>query len=138
MINPNMEHIFELAASEATCGFIDDETLSQNLPSYQELEDEFQQQVNKAAETLVQPSNKCHPYGVTIHNNTEFIFYNIFEALQNLPEETQKEIHELWIKALSDSKFYPIKIFHKLDQAIREYWQEEATRIAEILVETSK
>ena len=131
------EQQLELAAGEATCGFLDDETIAENEPSYSELEAEFQLEVQQKAQELVKPGAKCYPYGVTIHNKTQFVFFNIFEALQNLPEETQQEIHDLWTKAIENSKYYPVQVFQKLDQAIREYWASEAELEAEIQVETA-
>lgn len=126
-----------LAAGEATCGFIDEETIAENEPSYSELEAKFQAEVQQKAQELVKPGAKCYPYGVTIHNKTQFIFFNIFEALQNLPEEIQQDINDLWLKALDNNKDISIQVFKKLDQAIREYWASEAELEAEIQVETA-
>lgn len=131
------EQQLEFAAGKATCGFLDDETIAENEPSYTELEAEFQEQVQQKAQELIKPGAKCYPYGVTIHNKTQFIFFNIFEALQNLPEETQQEINDLWLTALDNNKDISVQVFKKLDQAIREYWASEAELEAEIQIETA-
>lgn len=141
-IDPFNKDTFQLAAGEATCGFLDNETIAENEPSYTELEAEFQAEVQQKSLELIKPGAKCYPYGVTVHNKTQFVFFNIFEALQNLPEEVQQEVQDLWLKALENSdisqyKLSRVRVFKKLDQAIREYWASEAELEAEIQVETA-
>lgn len=83
---------------------------------------------------LMEEGESCFPYGVTIHKNVPYVYYNIFEGLSEVPESEQKRISELWREAANKGGGYmnlKSNLFEELDKLVRAYWAKCAKHQAE-------
>lgn len=83
---------------------------------------------------LMEEGESCFPYGITIHKNVPYVYYNLFEGLSEIPESEQKVISEMWRDAMNNKEMRACTIpalFDHLDKLVRAYWAKCAKHQAE-------
>lgn len=84
--------------------------------------------------SLMEEGESCFPYGITIHKNVPYVYYNLFEALAEIPEIEQRRISDAWREAAERTDMFMVKreaVFARLDKLVREYWMKCAKHQAE-------
>lgn len=97
-------------------------------------DDERDEYLQNEIYDLMTEGESCDPYGVTIHKNVPYVYYNLFEGLSEVPESEQKRISELWREAASKGGGYmnlKSNLFDHLDKIVKDYWLKCAKHQAE-------
>lgn len=90
--------------------------------------------IEESAQDLMTEVESCFPYGITIYANVPHTYYNLFEALGDIPEPQQKVLSEQWREAAGKGDGYmnlKSNLFDQLDKIVREYWLRQAKHIVE-------
>lgn len=96
--------------------------------------EEREKQINDRVKELTSEGEVCDFYGVTIHKNVPYVYYNLFESLAEIPESEQKVISEMWRDAVGRIDMFMVQreaIFARIDKLVQEYWMRQAKHIAQ-------
>lgn len=97
-------------------------------------QEELEARIEEQVKDLMQDGESCDPYGITIHKGIDCVYYNLFEALNEIPEVEQRKISDAWRDAAERTDMFMVKreaVFARLDKLVREYWMKCAKHQAE-------